>query len=115
MSEAVAHLGTAKLETAGRGAGTGSNGTPGSGRPYPVQLRRRPEYGQPGVRTTERPAIGGPISTKRDMPDFLELADAQRENSLVFRLWVASRIGVPEKTLAARIAIEPLARPYLSE
>lgn len=60
-------------------------------------------------------AYNGVKHANRDMPDFLKLADVQRENGLVFRLWVASRIGVPEKTLAARIPIEPLARPYLSE
>lgn len=57
-------------------------------------------------------AYNGVKHANRDMPDFLELANVQRENCLAFRLWVASRIGVADETLSNRLRIDPMARPY---
>lgn len=64
-------------------------------------------------RSTE--AYSGVKHANRDMPDFLELANVQRENCLAFRLWVASRIGVSHETLSNRLRIDPMARPYEGE
>lgn len=60
-------------------------------------------------------AYNGVKHANRDMPDFLELANVQRENCLAFCLWVASRIGVSHETLGNRLRIDPMARPYQRE
>ena len=49
----------------------------------------------------------------RPMPDSLVLANTYRENLLIFRLWIASRLGVSATNLAARMSQDPHAADYV--
>ncbi|MCU0311006.1 MAG: hypothetical protein MUE36_08685 [Acidimicrobiales bacterium] len=49
----------------------------------------------------------------RPQPSLIELADTQRLNLLIFRLWVAARIGVQPSSLAAHLRTDPMARPLV--
>lgn len=48
----------------------------------------------------------------RRAPDLLEVANVIREGCLVFRIWVADRIGVDPKTIAQRLDRDPLNHPW---
>jgi hypothetical protein len=49
----------------------------------------------------------------RPMPDSLVLANTYRENLLIFRLWIASRLGVSATNLATRMSQDPHAADYV--
>jgi hypothetical protein len=48
------------------------------------------------------------------LPDALELANTLRENLLVLRTWLASRLGCPKSTLQKRCERDPLADEYVA-
>ncbi|MBK8295139.1 MAG: hypothetical protein IPK93_10340 [Solirubrobacterales bacterium] len=48
------------------------------------------------------------------MPDSLEVANTQRENLLVLRLWIAGRLGCPKGVLEQRLPIDPLFSEYMN-
>jgi hypothetical protein len=58
-------------------------------------------------------AYNGVKHANRRQPDLFELADTQRLNLLVFRLWIAARIGVRSSTLTARLQTDEMARPLI--
>lgn len=58
-------------------------------------------------------AYNGVKHADRDLPDVLTAANRLRENQLIFRLWVAGRIGTPSPVLERNIAIDPMAKPYV--
>lgn len=47
----------------------------------------------------------------REMPAFEELVEVRRMLQIVFRVWVAGRIGVPPATLATRLLNDHMSRP----
>jgi hypothetical protein len=47
-----------------------------------------------------------------DDPDSLVLLNLLRETRLVFRAWVAQRLGVNRSTLASNLKVDSMARPY---
>jgi hypothetical protein len=49
----------------------------------------------------------------RPVPDSLVLANTYRENLLIFRLWIASRLGVSATILKARMSQDPRAADYV--
>jgi hypothetical protein len=60
-------------------------------------------------------AYNGVKHANRDLPDQLTMANVQRENCLVFRLWIARNIGVPTEVLARNLRTDRLARPYTTD
>lgn len=48
----------------------------------------------------------------RTMPDLLTLLNTERENELIFRAWVANRIGVPASRLRHALERDRFASPY---
>jgi hypothetical protein len=54
-------------------------------------------------------AYNGFKHANRPLPDVESMYRAHRENLLVFRLWVALRIGVKQATLHSRLDGDPLA------
>ena len=46
------------------------------------------------------------------MPDVLTMANTLRENCLLFRVWVAGRIGVSRATIHRALQIDPMNSPY---
>lgn len=48
----------------------------------------------------------------RPMPDALLTANTLRESRLIFRLWVATRIGAPTASLQQRLTVDPMIYPY---
>jgi hypothetical protein len=49
----------------------------------------------------------------RSMLEPLVLANTLRENQLVFRCWVAERLGVPPRILTDRLRENPMSMPYV--
>lgn len=47
-------------------------------------------------------------------PDPVDAANTSRENLLVARYWIASRLGVSAAVLQARLHREPMSRPYMA-
>jgi hypothetical protein len=45
-------------------------------------------------------------------PDTLTLANTLRESRLVFRAWVATKVGVNRKTIERNLGLIPMSRPY---
>jgi hypothetical protein len=58
-------------------------------------------------------AYNGVKHANRSMLEPLVLANILRENQLVFRCWVAERLGVPSGILTERLKDEPMNRPYV--
>jgi hypothetical protein len=58
-------------------------------------------------------AYNGVKHANRSMLEPLVLANTLRENQLVFRCWVAERLGVPPGILTERLKHEPMNRPYV--
>lgn len=48
------------------------------------------------------------------LPDSLELANTLRENLLVTRVWLATRLGCPKTTLERRCERDPLSKEYVA-
>ncbi|MCK9792908.1 hypothetical protein M1843_03985 [Isoptericola sp. 4D.3] len=48
----------------------------------------------------------------RTLPDLPELANCWRESLLIFRCWVALKLGVEKEVLADRVQSDPMAHPY---
>lgn len=48
------------------------------------------------------------------MPDMLTVANAYRENALVLRYWLASKLGCPDAVLRERLDMDPLASEYVA-
>lgn len=57
-------------------------------------------------------ANNGIKHANRDMPDVLTMANTLRENCLLFRLWVAGRIGVSGAAIQRAMRIDPMNSPY---
>lgn len=57
-------------------------------------------------------AYNGVKHADREMPDLLTLVNVERENELVFRAWVANRIGVAHDHLERSLDQDPLAGPH---
>ena len=64
-------------------------------------------------KTRSRDCYMGVKHADRPMPDSLVLANTYRENLLIFRLWIASRLGVSATNLAARMSQDPHAADYV--
>jgi hypothetical protein len=57
-------------------------------------------------------ASNGIKHANRDMPDVLTMANTLRENCLLFRIWVAGRIGVSRAIITHALQIDPMSSPY---
>jgi hypothetical protein len=64
-------------------------------------------------KTRSRDCYMGVKHADRPVPDSLVLANTYRENLLIFRLWVASRLGVSATILKARMSQDPHAADYV--
>lgn len=63
--------------------------------------------------TAATAAYNGLKHANRNLPDILDLANVMRQNQLVFRIWVAGRIGVRRDRLQRSLVIDPMAKPYV--
>ena len=64
-------------------------------------------------RSRSRLSYMGVKHADKPTPDMLTLANAYRENALVLRYWLASKLGCAQATLAKRLQQDPLGFEYL--
>lgn len=57
-------------------------------------------------------AYNGVKHANRVLPNPIDLLNAERENEIVFRAWVSTRIGLADNTLRQRLRSDHLAAPY---
>jgi hypothetical protein len=80
-----------------------------------AELTVPPPFDESEWATRSSDAYNGVKHADRDLPDVLTAANTLRENQLIFRLWVAGRIGVPVATLKRNVERDPMTRPYVYE
>jgi len=64
-------------------------------------------------KSSSRLSYMGVKHADKPTPDMLTLANAYRENALVLRFWLASKLGCAQETLLNRLPQDPLGSEYL--